>query len=164
MSKSQAAWWEKKGSRQYPGLCDSLEKARYLIVWTVSTEFSTGYQAVNRTAQANTSTTGNQNGTFNTYGGLAAWGNYSGNSTSSSTTTITMKETVPVTVTTDHCYVYVLRSVGNNVWEDNRAAARALAGRKETRSQSAQRAFWVGSVFTLDFIGRSKRLMNPSGV
>ncbi len=36
-----------------------------------------------------------------------------------------MKETVPVTAwSTDHCYVYVLRSVGNNVWEDNRAAAR----------------------------------------
>jgi hypothetical protein len=68
----------------------------------------------------NTSSTGTESGTFNTYGSLSTWGTYSGNSSSFSTTTVTTHETVPVTLTTDHCYIYVVKSVGSNIWEDIR--------------------------------------------
>ena len=118
MTNAQADWFQKTGGKQYPGLCLSLERARYLIVWTVSTEARTIHETVNRTAQANTSTTGTENGTFSTYGSLSTWGTYSGHSSSSSTTSVTTQETVPVSMTTDHCYIYVLKSVGSTIWDD----------------------------------------------
>jgi hypothetical protein len=120
MTSSQANWYGNNGRKQYPGLCLSLEKARYLIVWTVSTRARTFQTTETRTAQVNTSATEQESGTFNTYGGLSTWGRYSGTSSSSSTSTITYQESVPVTVTADHCSIYVLKSVGPTVWDDIR--------------------------------------------
>ena len=120
MSSSQAKWLAKNGQKHYPGLCLSLEKAKYLIVWTTSTQVATTERTVQRTGQVSTSTTGYETGMFNTYGGLTTWGNYSGSFSSNSTSTYTYDEVVPVTTATDHCYIYVLKSVGATVWEDVR--------------------------------------------
>ncbi len=71
MSDSQAKWFAKKGQKEFPGLCLSLEKAHYLIVWAVATEFKTTQQTVHRTAEVSTSTVGQQDGSFqvsDTYG------------------------------------------------------------------------------------------------
>jgi hypothetical protein len=120
MTNSQATWYAKNGTTKYPGLCLSLEKARFLIVWGVSTETRTMRTTETRTASANTWTTGEERGTFNTYGSLSMWGSYSGTYTSSSTSTISYQETVPVTIAADHCSIYVLKSLGPTVWDDIR--------------------------------------------
>ena len=120
MSSSQAKWLPKNGQKHYPGLCLSLEKAKYLIVWTTSTQVATTERTVQRTGEVDTSATGSETGTFNTYGSLSTWGNYSGSFSSNSTSSYTYDETVPVTTATDHCYIYVLKSVGATVWDDVR--------------------------------------------
>jgi len=120
MSDSQAKWFMKNGNRQYPGLCLSLEKAQYLIVWTISKQVTTTEQTVQRTAQVDTSTRGSESGSFKTYGALLTWGNYSGTFSSNSTSTVTYEEGVPVVIAADHCSLYVLKSVGPSVWGDIR--------------------------------------------
>jgi hypothetical protein len=120
MSSSQAKWFAKNGPKHYAGLCLSLEKAKYLIVWTTSTQVATSERTVQRTGTVDTSTIGSERGTFDTYGALSTWGNYSGSFSSNSTSTYTYSEVVPVTTATDHCYIYVLKSVGATVWEDVR--------------------------------------------
>ena len=120
MSSSQAKWLAKNGQKHYPGWCLSLEKAKYLIVWSIATQVTTTEHTVQRTARANTSTSGSERGTFDTYGALSTWGRYSGSFSSDSTSTFTYDEVVPVTTATDHCYIYILKSVGATVWEDVR--------------------------------------------
>jgi len=120
MSASQANWFAKSGQKRYPGICLALEKAQYLIVWTIATDVTTTEQTVQRTARVNTSTTGRESGTFSTYGDLSTWGTYSGRYSSESSSTITYSERVPVSVTTDYCLAYVLKSVGPTVWDDIR--------------------------------------------
>lgn len=120
MSGSQSKWLAKNGQKHYPGLCLSLEKAQYLIVWTVATQVTTTERTVQRTGQVDTSTTGSERGSFDTYGALSTWGNYSGSFSSNSTSTYTYDEVVPVTTATDHCSIYVLKSLGATVWEDVR--------------------------------------------
>jgi hypothetical protein len=119
MSSPQASWYSKNRGR-YPGVCLSLEKAQYIILWTVSTETRTIHTTETRTANETASTTGHETGTFRVYGSLSAWGTYSGNSSSFSNTTNTYKESVPVTIAADHCSNYVLKSVGPTVWDDIR--------------------------------------------
>jgi hypothetical protein len=118
MTTSQADWYAKTGRKQYPSLCLSPEKAQYLIVWTVSTQTRTIRTTETRTATATTSTTGEESGTFSAYGSLSTWGRYSGTSSSSSTTSVAYRETVPVTIAADHCAAYVLKSVGPTIWAD----------------------------------------------
>lgn len=118
MSSSQADWYAKSGTKNYPGLCLSLEKARYLIVWTVATQARTIQTTAARTATETTSTAGQESGTFSAYGSLSTWGRYSGTSSSSSASTISYQESVPVTITADRCSLYVLKSVGPTVWDD----------------------------------------------
>lgn len=118
MTASQADWYAKNGRKQYPGMCLSLEKAQYLIVWTVSTQTRTFRTTETRTATAATSTTGYESGTFSTYGSLSTWGTYSGSSSSSSTSTVRYQESVPVTIAADHCSAYVLKSIGPTIWTD----------------------------------------------
>jgi hypothetical protein len=120
MSSSQAKWLAKSGQKHYPGLCLSLEKAKYLIVWTTSTQVATTERTVHKTAQLDTSTTGSERGTFDTYGALSTWGSYSGSFSSNSASTLRYDEVVPVITATDHCSIYVLKSVGATVWEDVR--------------------------------------------
>lgn len=103
MTNSQADWYAKHERERYPGLCFSLEKARYLILWSVSTETRTFRTTETRTDRQTTATTGEERGTFSVYGGLSAWGTYSGTSSSLSTTTTTHQESVPVTIAADHC-------------------------------------------------------------
>jgi hypothetical protein len=121
MSDSQAKWYANQGRKQYPAACLSLEKAQYLIVWTTSTRTRSTQQTVQRTAQVHTETTGSEDGTFSTYGSLATWGTYSGTTSSSSRSTVRYEESVPVSVTTDYCFVYVLKSVAPTVWDDIRS-------------------------------------------
>ena len=82
MTSSQASWYAKSGLKQHPGVCLGLEKARYLVIWTISTETRTIYTAEARTASTTTLTNGHENGAFNTYGALSMWGTYSGTSSS----------------------------------------------------------------------------------
>lgn len=121
MTTSQANWYAKNGAKQYPGLCLSLEKARYLILWSVSTQTRTTHMTETRSVNATTSTFGSESGTFHVYGSLSARGSYSGTSWSSSSTTVSYQESVPVTIASDHCSVYVLRSVGPTIWDDIRS-------------------------------------------
>jgi hypothetical protein len=118
MSESQAGWYAKNGQKDHPGLCLSMEKAQYLIVWTATTQTANGQRTVERTADVNTRTTGTESGTFSAYGSLSTRGSYSGTSSSTSVSTITYKETVPVSVTTDYCFLYILKSTGVSVWAD----------------------------------------------
>jgi hypothetical protein len=125
MTSSQASWYAKSGLKQHPGVCLGLEKARYLVIWTISTETRTIYTAETRTASTTTLTNGHENGAFNTYGALSMWGTYSGTSSSSSTSTTFYQESVPVTIAADHCSVYVLKSVGATIWDDIKSSTPA---------------------------------------
>lgn len=123
MSDSQAKWFAKKGPKEFPGLCLSLEKAHYLIVWAIATEFKTTEQTVHRTAEVNTSTVGQQDGSFqvsDTYGDLAR-GTYDGTYSGNSASTVSYDQTVPVTTAADHCSIYVVKALGNTIWDDIRS-------------------------------------------
>jgi hypothetical protein len=123
MSDPQFKWFAKKGEKEFPGLCLSLEKAHYLVVWTVATEFRTTQQTVRRTAEVNTSTVGQQDGSFrvsDTYGDLAQ-GTYNGTYSGNSTSTVSYDQTVPVTTAADHCSIYVVEALRNTIWEDIRS-------------------------------------------
>jgi PEGA domain len=120
MTSAQATWYAKNGRKLFPGLCLSLEKARYLLVWSISTQSRTIHQTAHRTASVDTSTHGHEDGTFSTYGSLSMRGTYSGTFSSSSWSTVSYQETVPVTITADHCSIYVLKSVGPTIWDDIR--------------------------------------------
>jgi hypothetical protein len=145
MTNSQAGWYAKNGRKLYPGLCLSLEKARFLIVWTVSTETRTFHTTETRTASETTSTTGNERGTFQVYGTLSAWGSYSGTSKSFSTTTTAYQESVPVTIAADHCRAYVLKSFGPTVWDDIRTRAQQPPAIFSTEQRGANKVKETGS-------------------
>ena len=118
MSDSQTKWFSKNAQKNFPGLCLSLEKARYLVVWSETMTEQNYSETVHRTVQVNTSGQTTESGSFNIYGDVYARGTYSGQGTYSSTSTVTYPETIPVTVTADHCFVYVVRSAGSTIQDD----------------------------------------------
>lgn len=81
MSDSQS----KNGPKNFPGLCLSLEKARYLVVWSETMTERTYSETVQRTVRVNTPGSSTDSGTFNIYAGIYANGNYNGQSNFSAT-------------------------------------------------------------------------------
>lgn len=141
LSESQIKWWEKNHEKRFPSLCysEDIGKVHYLVMWTTMATRSIYSKTVERTAQVQSSSTGTQSGTFDVYGDISAHGNYSGQSDTSTTSTITYPESVPVTISVDHCYVDVIRSFGPNVRDDienKRPAPPSVFGFEAGRARS----------------------------
>jgi TonB family protein len=97
-----------------------LENAQYLIVWSPSLQMQSYQQTVERQIHVNTTTIGQENGSFSTYGDLSTRGTYSGTSLDTSRTTISYPETVTISNTVDYASVHVIKSVGATVRDDIR--------------------------------------------